>query len=332
MSNHVNLDPADQDLDETAARLARRPWPTSPIRPGIDVSFEFFPPASPVGTESLTRCADELAPLSPKFVSVTYGAGGTTQDRTQAAVAQLALRPDLNVAGHLTCVGATREQVGAVVDTYLDTGVRHIVALRGDAPEGQEDGTVEGGYRDAAELVAGIRRHVDGTDAAELEISVGAYPEVHPKAVSPQADLDNLKRKLDAGADRAITQFFFDTDVFLRFMERAHKSGITASIVPGIMPVTSFTNIVRFASRCGTSIPAWMHDLFAGLDDVPEVRRLVAATVAAEQCRRLAEHGINEFHFYTMNKPELTTATCRILGVKPTASAATTATARAQAS
>jgi methylenetetrahydrofolate reductase (NADPH) len=294
------------------------------------VSFEFFPPATPAGHSTLARCADELAPLGPSFVSVTYGAGGTTQDRTHEAISGLAGRNDVNVAGHLTCVGATREQVGAVVDSYLAVGVRHIVALRGDAPEGQGDGRVDGGYADAAELVAGLRKHVEGTGAADLEISVGAYPEIHPKAESAEADLDNLKRKLDAGADRAITQFFFDTDAFLHFIDRARKAGITAPIVPGIMPVTSFANIVRFAGRCGTNIPDWMHDLFAGLDDAPEVHQLVAATVAAEQCRRLAEHGINEFHFYTMNKPELTMATCRILGVKPAPAA--TATAKAQAS
>ena len=312
---------SDDQVAETAARLARRPWPTTSIRGGINVSFEFFPPPSPAAAENLLSCADALAPLSPSFVSVTYGAGGTTQDRTYAAVSQLAARTDLDIAGHLTCVGATREQVGTVIDRYLEVGVRHIVALRGDPPEGQQDGTVAGGYGDAAALVAGIRRHTDGTDASDLEISVGAYPEVHPKAASAQADLDNLKRKLDAGADRAITQFFFETDTFLRFLDRAHSAGISAPIVPGIMPVTNFENIVRFSSRCGTQIPGWMQDLFGGLDEAPEVRQLVAATVAAEQCRILAEHGINDFHFYTMNKPELTAATCRILGVRPAAAA-----------
>ena len=316
MSGHRDIDPGH---DETAERLARRPWPTTPIRPGIGVSFEFFPPATADGHKALARCAEELAPLGPRFVSVTYGAGGTTQDRTHAAVEALVARRDVDVAGHLTCVGATKPQVGDVVDAYLETGVRHIVALRGDAPEGQQDGSVVGGYRDAAELVAGVRRHVEERRIDDLEISVGCYPETHPKAASPQADLDNLKRKLDAGADRAISQFFFDTDVFLRFVDRARKAGITAPIVPGIMPVTSFANIVRFAGRCGTEIPGWMHDLFGGLEEAPEVHQLVAATVAAEQCRRLAEHGINEFHFYTMNRPELTVATCRILGVKASA-------------
>lgn len=311
---------SNQTFDnETAERLARRPWPTTPIRKDVEVSFEFFPPATPKGEHSLARCAAELAPYNPGFVSVTYGAGGTTQDRTQAAVERLATETDLDVAGHLTCVGATQSQVGEVIDSYLATGVRHIVALRGDAPPGESGEPVKDGYCDAADLVAGIRSHVEGADAADLQISVGAYPEVHPKAASAQADLDNLKRKLDAGADRAITQFFFDTDVFLRFLDTARRAGITAPIVPGIMPVANFGNIRRFSERCGTNIPGWMHDLFAGLEDAPEVHQMVAATVAAEQCRRLAEHGVTQFHFYTMNKPGLTAATCRFLGVTPQA-------------
>ena len=303
--------------NETAARLARRPWPTTPLRSTIDVSFEFFPPATPAGEASLARCAAQLAPLGPTFVSVTYGAGGTTQDRPEAAISRLASETDLDVAGHLTCVGATRAEVGDVIDSYLASGVRHIVALRGDAPAGQPDAPVPGGYRDAAELVGGIRDHVRGGPDEELQISVGAYPEVHPKAESAQSDLDSLKQKLDAGADRASAQFFFDTDVFLRFLDRARRAGITAPIVPGIMPVANFANIRRFAERCGTTIPGWMHELFADLDDAPEVHSMVAATVAAEQCRRLAEHGVTQFHLYTMNKPELTAAACRIFGVNP---------------
>jgi len=302
---------------ETAERLSRRPWPTTPLRPGLEVSFEFFPPATTAGEANLDTAVDQLAALNPNFVSVTYGAGGTTQDRTQLTVSRLADDTSLNVAGHLTCVSATKEQVGGVINDYLDVGVRHIVALRGDAPAGQSDEPAAGGYVDAADLVAGIRRHVDGTDAQDMQISVGAYPEVHPKAASAQADLDSLKRKLDAGADRAITQFFFDTDVFLRFLDKARSCGITAPIVPGIMPVTNFSNIRRFSERCGANIPGWMHELFADLDDAPEIHQMVAATVAAEQCRRLAEHGINQFHFYTMNKAELTAATCRMLGVTP---------------
>lgn len=311
-------------LDETAARLARRPWPATPIRPGVKVSFEFFPPASDAAESKLESCVTQLAPLGPQFVSVTYGAGGTTQDRTQKAVGTIAKKTDLNVAGHLTCVGATKDELGKVVDDYLAVGVRHIVALRGDAPDGQADGTVTGGYSTAAELVAGLRKHTEGTDAADLQISVGAYPEVHPKATSAKADMDSLKAKLDSGADRAITQFFFDTDAFLRFLDRARKAGITQPIVPGIMPVTSFAGISRFAARCGTNIPDWMGGLFEGLDEIPEVHQLVAATVAAEQCRRLSEHGITDFHFYTMNRPELTTATCRILGIRPASASAST--------
>lgn len=282
----------------------------------VNVSFEFFPPASPAGEQNLARCAEALAPLAPRFVSVTYGAGGSTQSRTYEAVSRLTSETDLSVAGHLTCVGATTEAVGRVVDDYFAAGVRHIVALRGDPPEGSTDGSVEGGYQTASELVAGLRTHADAA-GQPLEISVGAYPEVHPRAASAEADLDSLKEKLDAGADRAITQFFFETDSFLRFLERARAAGITKPIVPGIMPITSFAGISRFAGRCGTAIPDWLQELFAGLDDSPDVQQLVAATVAAEQCRRLAEHGITDFHFYTMNRPELTVATCRTLGIKP---------------
>lgn len=323
---------AQQFEDETAARLARRPWPATPLHSKVQVSFEFFPPATPTGEANLASCAEQLAPLEPRFVSVTYGAGGTTQDRTQLAVSRLATETDLAVAGHLTCVGSTREQTGAVIDDYLNVGVRHIVALRGDAPAGQTDGSVEGGYRDAAELVAGIRAHVAGTEAEDMQISVGAYPEVHPKAASASADLDSLKKKLDAGADRALTQFFFDTDAFLRFHELARAAGITAPIVPGIMPVTNFANICRFSAGCGTTIPEWMHELFDGLDEAPEVHQMIAATLAAEQCRRLAEHGVTEFHFYTMNKPELTAATCRILGVTPATTRTQAASEEARAS
>jgi methylenetetrahydrofolate reductase (NADPH) len=302
-------------VEDAAARLARRPWPVA--RADIEVSFEYFPPSTPAGRETFLACTDRLAQLSPRYVSVTYGAGGTTQDRTLEAVRLLTARSDVPVAGHLTCVGATRDEVAEVIDAYLDTGVRHIVALRGDAPPGREDGAVPGGYADAFELVEGIRCH--GEQAGiDIEISVGAYPEVHPKALSRQADLANLVRKFEAGADRAITQFFFDPDVYLRFLDDARSAGITAPIVPGIMPVTNFAGIVRFSERCGATVPEWMHELFAGLDDAPEIRQLVAATIAAEQCRRLAEHGVSEFHFYTMNKSELTEAICRILGVAPT--------------
>ncbi|MEM7095363.1 MAG: methylenetetrahydrofolate reductase [NAD(P)H] [Actinomycetota bacterium] len=315
-THHANAtDPERQrpHLDETAARLARRPWPAARLRTDLSISFEFFPPNDWAAEARLAQCVDQLVPLQPEFVSVTYGAGGTTQDRTHRTIERIAETADVPVAGHLTCVGATRAEVDRVVDDYLAAGVHHIVALRGDPPAGETDGTLPDGYRSAAELVAGIRRRVDD----HVEISVAAYPEVHPKAASAAADLDNLKAKFDAGADRAITQFFFDTDVFARFLDSVRKAGIFAPIVPGIMPVTNFANVCRFSERCGTVVPTWMHDLFAGLDDVPEVRQLVAATVAAEQCRRLAEFGITRFHIYTMNRPELAAAVCRILGVRP---------------
>ena len=247
---------------------------------------------------------------------------GTREQQEQYLPDMLAGSTSLPVAGHLTCVAADKDCIDSVVDGYLARGVDRIVALRGDAPADavgcDSDGSHPDGYRDAADLVAGIRRR---PDADKIDISVAAYPEVHPKAQSAKADMDNLKRKLDAGADRALTQFFFDTEVFLRFLDDARTAGITAPIVPGIMPVTNFAGICRFSERCGTKVPTWMHDLFADLDEAPEVRELVAATVAAEQCKLLIEHGVRDFHFYTMNKPNLIAATCRILGVQPSKSA-----------
>ncbi|MEM7274440.1 MAG: methylenetetrahydrofolate reductase [NAD(P)H] [Actinomycetota bacterium] len=311
----------DHHVGEAADRLAKRPWPAVPIRP-LDVSFEFFPTATPESATKLTTCVSELAPLGPSFVSVTYGAGGTSQDRTLQTLARLGRSAPVPLAGHLTTVAASREETLAVVDAYLDLGVRHIVALRGDPPS---DGPVErpDGFATAADLVAGIRDHVG--DA--VEISVAAYPETHPRATSPADDIDRLKEKIDAGADRAITQFFYDNDAFLRFQDRCRAAGISVPIVPGIMPIGSFTRVANFAARCGTAIPAWMPELFAGLDDAPEIHQLVAATVAAEQCRELAERGVRSFHFYTMNRPELTAATCRILGLRPTAANTTDAAA-----
>ncbi|MGH1491204.1 MAG: methylenetetrahydrofolate reductase [NAD(P)H] [Acidimicrobiales bacterium] len=308
----------DQLIDEAAERLDRRTGGATPITTDLRVSFEFFPPATPAGSKTLEASAAALAPFDPTFVSVTYGAGGSSQDKTFAALDQLSAIDGLPVAGHLTCVSACRDTIGGVIDSYREKGLKHIVALRGDAPAEDDDGCVDGvhpnGYCDAVELVEGIRSRADSD---EIEISVGAYPEVHPKAISAKADMDNLKRKIDAGADRAITQFFFDADVFLRFLDQTRAAGITAPIVPGIMPVTNFAGICRFSERCGTTVPQWMHDLFDGLDDAPEIRELVAATVAAEQCKRLVEHGVRDFHFYTMNKPNLTAATCRILGITP---------------
>jgi len=305
-------------ITEAASRLDKRTPPATPIRSQPRVSFEFFPPATPAGFSSLETSADVLAPFSPRFVSVTYGAGGSGQEKTFQAIETLGSRSDLDVAGHLTCVAASRQTVDGVVDTYVDAGVRRIVALRGDAPADavgcRTDGSHPDGYVDAADLVAGIRRRRDGD---RFDISVGAYPEVHPKAASPTADLESLKRKLDAGADRAITQFFFEAETFLRFLERARAAGITAPIIPGIMPITSFAGICRFADRCATTIPQWMHEIFDGLEDAPEISELVAATLAAELCKQLMEHGVSDFHFYTMNKPNLTAATCRILGLTP---------------
>ncbi len=257
-----------------------------------------------------------LAAFAPRFSSVTYGAGGADQDKTLAAIDNLRERSPDPVAGHLTCVGKSAAQIDGVIDHYRARGVRHIVALRGDAPSDPSSDGNNGartvGLGSASDLVSAIRSRPDGAD---FEISVAAYPEVHPKAASARADMDNLKRKIDAGADRAITQFAFDTEAILRFLDAADRAGITAPIVPGIMPVTNFANISRFSSRCGTRLPPWMPELFDGLDDIPEVRDMVAANVAAEQCKQLAEHGVRDFHFYTMNKPHLTAATCRILGL-----------------
>ena len=301
-----------QSVQETAARLRRRPQsgPT-PIDADIAVSFEFFPPKDAAMEQSLWTCVERLAPLAPRFVSVTYGAGGTTRTRTHATVKRILDESELVPAAHLTCVGATRPEVDAVVQDYADAGVRHIVALRGDSPA--SDGHFRPhpqGYTNAADLVAGIRR------LGDFEISVGAYPEVHPDARSAAADLDNLKRKIDAGASRAITQFFFDTDVYLRFVDRARAAGINVPIVPGILPVTNFTRLKEFAASCGANVPDWLSLLFAGLDQAPDIRQLVSATVTAEQCTRLWEHGVREFHFYTLNRPHLTSAICHILGIR----------------
>lgn len=308
---------SEEAVDEAVTkRLARRPWPTTPLRSAVEVSFEFFPTKTPSGAAKLEQCATQLAAVNPTFFSVTYGAGGTDQQRTHATIAAVHKSTAVDVAGHLTCVNATRDQVNRVLDRYRNVGVRRIVALRGDSPAGTADDPPPDSYRDAIDLVTGIRSRDDG---ASFDISVAAYPEVHPKAQSAAADLDNLKRKLDAGADRAITQFFFDTDAFLRFQDRARSAGISEPIVPGIMPITNFANVAGFATRCGTSIPSWMPDLFGGLDESPEIQNLIAATVAAEQCRRLSEHGVTKFHFYTMNRPELSLAVCRTLGLHSTA-------------
>ena len=276
-----------------------------------ELSFEFFPPRTEDLEQQLWTCIRRLAPLAPRFVSVTYGAGGTTHARTHATVARLVRETDLTAAGHLTCIGATREDVDAVARGYWDAGIRHIVALRGDPPPGTDYMPHPGGYHYASELVGGLRR------VADFEISVAAYPETHPAAQTAEDDLDNLKRKLDAGATRAITQYFFDTSTYLRFLERCLAAGITAPIVPGIMPVSNYAQAVRFSAMCGATVPAWLGRMFEGTEDDPEQRRVIASIVAAEQVRVLQANGIDEFHFYTLNRPELTYTIAHVLGVRP---------------
>nr|WP_097280845.1 methylenetetrahydrofolate reductase [Caenispirillum bisanense] len=285
----------------------------------IDVSFEFFPPKTDKMQESLWTCIRRLAPLRPKFVSVTYGAGGTTRERTHETVVDIRRKTDLEPAAHLTCVGATREEVDAVARHYWEAGIRHIVALRGDAPEGAGGyGPHPGGYAYAADLVAGLKK------VADFEVSVAAYPETHPEAQSPDADVENLKRKVDAGATRAISQYFFNPEDFLRFRDRVRAAGITVPLVPGILPVTNFATVCKFSAACGAGIPPWMHGLFDGLDEDPETRKLIAATLAIETCRALAAEGVGEFHFYTLNRADLTYAICHVLGVRARAAAAAT--------
>ncbi|NYT42721.1 methylenetetrahydrofolate reductase [Sphingomonas sp. R-74633] len=278
----------------------------------IDVSFEFFPPKTEKMEETLWDSIETLKPLDPRFVSVTYGAGGTTRERTHNTVARIARETGIPAAAHLTCVEATKEEIDQVAEEYWAAGVRHIVALRGDPPRaGEKYATHPGGYENAADLVAGLRK------LHPFEISVAAYPECHPDSPSQMDDLDNLKRKIDAGATRAITQFFFEADTFLRFRDDAAKAGITAEIVPGIMPVMSFASVVRMSAMCGTQVPGWMERLFEGLDDRPAARQLVAATLAAELSRKLYAGGVRQFHFYTLNRAELSYAICHLLGVRP---------------
>jgi methylenetetrahydrofolate reductase (NADPH) len=276
----------------------------------VSVSFEFFPPADEAMTLTLWRSLERLAPLRPRFVSVTYGADGSTRTRTHAVVARIQRETALTGAPHLTCVGASRGEVLEVARRYWDQGVRHVVALRGDPQGADVYRPHPDGFRYASELVAALKR------VGDFDISVAAYPEVHPEAASAQADLENLKRKIDAGATRAITQFFYDTEAFLRFRDRCERAGIHAAIVPGILPVTRFPQVLRFAERCGTHIPEWLQESFTGLDEDPETRRLIAASVAIAQVQRLVRHGLREFHFYTLNRSELTYAICHALGVR----------------
>ena len=275
------------------------------------VSFEFFPPKTESMEATLWSSIEALTPLNPRFVSVTYGAGGSTRERTHNTVARIVKETTIPAAAHLTCVEATQDEIAEIADAYWEAGVRHIVALRGDPPTaGKPYEAHPQGYAGAAELVEGLRkRH-------PFEISVSAYPETHPDAPSRASDLDNFKRKLDSGASRGITQFFFEPETFFRFRDAAAAAGISAEIVPGIMPVTNFAAIKRMCAMTGTSLPAWMGRLFEGLDDLPAARQLVAATVAAELCGQLYAGGVRHFHFYTLNRAELAYAICHLLGVR----------------
>ncbi len=281
-------------------------------RAPIRVSFEFFPPKSQEMEQSLWHAVERLAPLSPSFVSVTYGAGGSTRERTHATVARIVKETSLKPAAHLTCVAASRDEVDDVVRTYRQAGVNHIVALRGDPPAGI--GTRyephPQGYATSTDLIKGIRR------LGDFEISVSAYPEKHPESASFDADIDVLKAKIDAGATRAITQFFFDNQVYLRFLERVRAKGINIPIVPGIVPVQNFRQTASFAQKTGASVPQWLAERFEGLEDDIDTRRLVAAAVAAEQVLDLTERGVRDFHFYTMNKADLVFAICHLLGLR----------------
>jgi len=293
---------------------AERPSRLAPERrPDLDLSFEFFPPKTDAMEARFWESLHRLAPLHPSFVSVTYGAGGSTRERTMRMVHQIKTDTGVEAAAHLTCVGASREVVDEVVRGYQAAGINRIVALRGDPPEGVGQPFLPHpeGYSNAAELVAGIRR------IGDFDISVAAYPEKHPQSPSREADIDNLKRKLDAGAQRAITQMFFDNGDYLDFVERARKAGITAPIVPGIQPIHNFTQIAGFARRCGAMIPDWMAERFAGLEDDPETHALVASAVAAEQVLELVDEGVTEFHFYTLNRSNLVLALARVLGRRP---------------
>ena len=283
----------------------------------LAVSFEFFPPANEAMETTLWRSIQRLEPLAPQFVSVTYGADGSTRDRTHRVVSRIMKETKLVPAAHLTCIGARREEIRDIASAYWEEGVRHIVALRGDPPKGSE--TFEptpGGYDYAVDLVKGLK------EVGDFEISVAAYPEVHPEAPDARFDLENLKRKIDAGANRAITQFFFRTERFLRFRDQCVAEGIDVPIVPGILPITRFPQMLKFARMCGASVPQWLCERFEGLDEDAETRRMIAASVAIEQVTRLKEEGVSDFHFYTLNRCELTYAICHALGLRPNASAA----------
>ena len=281
-------------------------------RPRPSVSFEFSPPKGPKSEESLWEAVRRLEPLNPSFVSVTYGAGGSTRERTHRTVVRMLKETTLKPAAHLTCVEASRADVDEVVQDYWDAGIRHIVALRGDPP-----GSLGGpyvpradGYQNATELTAGIKA------IAPIDVSVGFYPQIHPESPSVDHDIMVLKAKVDAGATRAISNFFFDIDGYLRFIDKVRKAGVTIPILPGIMPVSSFSGLANMSQRIGVTIPGWLANHFDGLDEDPETRKLLAASVAAEMCARLQEEGYSDFHFYTLNRADLTYAICRVIGVR----------------
>jgi methylenetetrahydrofolate reductase (NADPH) len=281
-------------------------------KPPPQVSFEFFPPNTPALAETLWRSVERLAPLGPRFVSVTYGAGGSTRERTHALVERLRDETALEPAAHLTCVGAARGEVDAVARRYWRAGVRHIVALRGDPQKGESRFVAHAeGYSGSVALIEGLKR------IADFEISAAAYPEPHPDSREPGPDLDYLKRKIDAGAVRLITQFFFDNSIFLRFRDRLAAAGIGVPLVPGILPVTNFVQVKRFSAACGATVPAWLEKRFEGLEDDPESRKLLAAATCAEQCNGLAAEGVDGYHFYTLNRADLVYAICHMLGLRP---------------
>ena len=278
----------------------------------INVSFEFFPPNTVEMEKTLWNSIRHLGVLEPSFVSVTYGADGSTRKRTHAAVARIQSETDLTAAPHLTCIGARRGEIDDIARRYWDMGVRHLVALRGDPPKSAQSYVPhKDGYAYASNLVCGLKR------VADFEISVAAYPEVHPEAENAEADLDNLKRKLDAGASRAITQFFFDIESYFRFRDRCAAAGIDSPIVPGILPITRFPQLTRFAGQCGATVPEWLEDRFDGLEDDHETRKLIAASVAIEHVALRRAEGVREFHFYTLNRSELAFAICHAIGVRP---------------
>lgn len=283
------------------------------MNPPPAISFEFFPPKTAEMEQKLWDSVQRLAPVNPRFVSVTYGAGGSTRDRTHSIVKRMVEEKALNAAGHITCVEATRDEIDGVLKDYWDAGVKRIVALRGDpkAGIGTKYEPHPGGYPYASDLIGGAKR------IGDFDVSVGCYPEVHPNAGSMKNEIENLKRKIDAGADRAITQFFFYPDVYFRFLDAVRDAGITAPIVPGVMLQSNFKGLKRMAGLCGATIPNRIASLYEGLDDDPETRDLVTAHVAADLCNRLAEQGVDQFHFYTMNRAGLSLSTCRLLGVRP---------------